>query len=295
MRLLTAVFSYNRYFLLKNTLDSWMEYGPGGDLLIVDDGSTDTRVEALLAEVAQKPGCTVRSQSRDNGQAHGGLYANMNVAAAHAIERGYDYVFFLQDDLQFMWKDDGFQERVERIFRDCPDAAMVSPVFQRGILAPQMRQRLVPHPSGPCWHLTPYAIVDVGIMPVRLLKEKEWLFGKEERSNSDHWVKWGYKLYAMRAPTVAFVPWPEVWSGTGRFGKERSPKEAYFLKPLDDTQTSALRSSTDIPFAEDYCLPWKWSCLSPYWLTKFSWKYYKKYAWERIKNGDGWPKIVRAD
>jgi|GEM_PF-5054273 len=292
MRLLTALFSYNRYHLLQNTVESWREFGPSGDLLIMDDGSDDQRINAYFQQLKTQPRISIQKRDRAQEAQHGGLYANMTLATAYAIENKYSHIFFLQDDVQFMWKDPQFEARVEAIFNTCSDAAMVSPVFQRAITATRIRKRLMPHESGLAWHITPYAIVDMGIMPVQLLKERAWQFDNTEMRNSDAWKHWGYKLYAMPAPTVAFIPWPNVWSGKSHHGHERAPNRPYFLKPLSADQIHHLTATKDIPFAEDCCLPWGWHCLSPYWLTKFQRQYYLRYLWEGMKAGEYWPKWV---
>ncbi len=294
MRLLSAIFSYQRYHLFRNTVDSFFAFGPDSDLLIVDDGSDDPRILAYLAEIAKRPRVTVIRRDREGGAQHGGLYPNMNLAVDHAVEGGYSHIFFLQDDVQFLWKDDDFCKRVEHVFRTQPDAAMVNCFFFKGIVARQMRERLIPFTEADAWHLTPYAIVDIGIMPLALLQEKKWRFGNTESGNSKHWVDWGYKLYALRMPTLAFVPWPQVRSAGRSFGYERKPRRAYFLKPLDAAQIEKLKNMplSAIPYQEHFCLPWGWRCLSPYWFTKFSRKYYLRYLRQCMKDGDFYPKWV---
>lgn len=293
VKLLTAIFGYQRYYLLKNTIDSFCAYGPDSDLLIIDDGSDDPRLLAYLAEIKKRPRVEVIQRDRENNAQHGGLYPNMNLAVDKAIEGGYSHIFFLQDDVQFMWKDETFCDRVEHIFKTRPDAAMVNCFFFKGIIARQLRDRLIPFQDADTWHISPYGIVDIGIMPVSLLQEKKWRFGNTENGNSRHWVDWGYKLYALRAPTLAFIPWPQVRASGKSFGHERKPRRAFFLKPLDDAQIATLKAMplSDIPYQENFCPPWGWKCLSPYWFTKFSWKHYTRYLKQCIKDRDFYPKL----
>ncbi len=294
MRLLAALFCYNRYHLLHNSIQSFLAYGPDADLLVVDDGSDDPRVIAYLEEVKTRPRVTVIRRDRQATDGHGGLYPNMDKAVDQAIAHDYSHIFFLQDDVQFMWKDPQFEARVEHVFKTRPNAAMVNCFFLKGIIARQLRERLEPHEEAKAWHIKPYGIVDIGIMPVALLKEKQWRFIGTENKNSAIWVDWGYKLYALSAPTLAFIPWPEVRVNDKVSGKERTPKREYFLKPLDDAQIKKLQSLplSVIPYHEHYCLPWGWKCFSPYWFTKFSWKHYMRYLKECITDGDFMPKWV---
>ncbi len=294
MQLLTALFSYNRYYLLKNTIDSWIEFGPGGDLLIIDDGSDDLRLVSYLKELTNRNRITVIQRNQNHLNVHGGLYANMTLATQYAIDHAYEYIFFLQDDVQFMWRDEQFLDRIRTIFATCTDAAMITPFFHRAIMARQMRKRLIPHASGLCWHLLPYGIIDIGIMPVQLLKEKKYIFRNSETENSFAWKAWGYKLYSMPAPILAFIPWPEVRSSGRKMGFERLPKRKYFLKPLNEERIAKLKNQgLSIADHEDYCLPWGWSCLSPYWFTKFSNEYWK-YLWKSIRHNERWPKWIRG-
>jgi len=275
MKLLNAVFSYNRYYLLKNTVDSLLEFGPEGDVLVVDDGSDDPRVVEYLRSLEGR--AAVVRRDRQERDFHGGLYENMNLAVDRALAGGHSHVFFIQDDVQFMWKDAGFAARVEKIFAARPDAAMVFPIFQKGILAAALGARMEPHPEAEAWHLTPYGIADMGVMPLSLLREKAWRFLPSEGENARVWRSWGYKLYIPSAPSVAWVPWPTALAFGRRASSERRPVERYFLRPLTGSQTAVLknRSLKDLVYHEDFCLPWGWRCLSPYWFTRSRREYLK--------------------
>lgn len=295
MKLLTAVFSYERYYLLKNTIESFFEFGPQADLLIVDDGSADPRVLEYLKGLESR--ATVLRNSRDTPRIHGALYINMNRAVDFALTHKYSHIYFVQDDVQFMWQDIDFHKRIESVFATCPDAAMVSAIFMKGIQSRQMQQRLLPHPSGLCWHLAPYSIADIGVIPLTLFTKRTWRFTNSEIDNSRSWRQWGYKLYILPTSNLAFVPWPQVHSSNRSFGSERAPREKYFLKPMTQFQVDQLKKAAKnlkkIPFHEDYCLPWGWNCLSPYWFTKLSREYWMC-LWKSIRHNVRWPKLVRA-
>jgi len=278
MRILYVIISYNRYFLLKNAVESLLAYAPAGNLLIVDDGSNDPRLLQYYEHLKRERKAHIRQGTHEGSERilHGGLYRCMNIGMDYAIQHDYSHVFYLQDDVQFMWKDDHLVKRIENVFNRCPDAAMVSPIFQKKIIARAMRARLQPNVAGDCWHMTPYGIADIGCVPVKLLAEKRWRFGETETKNHVQWASWGYKLYCLRAPVIAWVPWPLVYNRETRSGIERYPRKQFLLKPLSPRSIRRLCSLPlgHIPYTEDFCFPWQWWCWSPYCFTVLNMEYW---------------------
>lgn len=276
MKLLTAIFSYNRFYLLRNAVESFFEFGPGGDLLIVDDGSNDPRIAAYLSQIQEEKRATVIFNTGHKKDFTGGLYNNMNRAIEYSLQFEYSHVFFVQDDIQFMWRDIDFQKRVEEFFSSCLDASMVSFVFQKGIVRHMLPERLELASNGLAWSVRPYGVLDQGVMPLSLIRKQKFRFGQRgERENP--WRQWGYKAYLAPEPIFAFVPWPNTWRFDKPSGNEKKPAQKYFLKPLTEQQTKRLHSMgmDHIAYHEDFCFPWGWRCLSPYWFTKKSFEYIK--------------------
>jgi len=268
MKLLNVIFSYNRYYLFKNTVESCLEFGPEGDLLIVDDGSDDVRIIEYLKELKDRKINVIIRDKHLNGF-HGKLYDNMDLATDYAIKNNYKYIFYIQDDMQFMWKDNSFITKVETIFNNNKNVSMISPLFQKGILSDKFNEHFEIISECNCWCRRLYAICDIGIMSVDLLKEKKWKFKKSETENCNTWYNWGYKLYIIKPPILSWIPWSGIeWILTGAI-KNMSPKNRYLLKPFTNEQIDILTNSDlkDIPTHEKYCFPWGWKCLSPYWFT----------------------------
>jgi glycosyltransferase involved in cell wall biosynthesis len=295
MRLLYAITSYNRYFLLKNTVESVFAFAPQGDVLIADDGSTDQALLQYYRQLEAEGRVVVlqKSHAGDAQKMHGGLYDCMNRATEYAIEKGYSHIFYLQDDVQFMWKDSDLLHRIEHVFATHADAAMVNPIFQKKIIARSMRDRLEPYGDADAWHLKPYGIADIGCVRVELLKEKQWRFGATETKNHVQWSTWGYKLYCLRCPVLAWVPWPPVYNRERRQGVERKPRRAFLLKPLSERQVKTLRSLPlqKIPYTEDFCFPWGWWCWSPYCFTILNMEYWNNLR-KAVKRGECFPHPV---
>jgi len=285
VKLLNCVFSYNRFFYLKNTVESLIEYFRFGDTMIVDDGSTDAKTVAYLNELERHGVVVIRQESKVregfNWNAHGGLYENMDTAVQYAISNNYDFIQFIQDDVQFMWHDADLPVRVQHIFEALPDAAQVVNLFFKGVVREETARRLEIIPDAHCYHLRPYGMMDMGINSVPLLKKHSFRFGNgTEKNNSDWWRRRDYKAYLLSSPSMLWVPWPDVIQFDKQCAEGRAPVHKYYLKPLDDEQIGRLanRPLEDIPFAEDYCLPWGWSCPQPYWFTASNPQEYNRLA-----------------
>jgi hypothetical protein len=274
VRLLNCVFSYNRYYYLKNAVESLIEYFRFGDTLIVDDGSTDPSLLDYLSYLETKNVGIIRQPGRSDESfymnSHGGLYENMDTAVQFASIHGYDYIQFIQDDVQFIWHDPQLLTKVETIFRTFTDAAQVGNIFFKGIVRAETLRRLELIPQANCYHLQPYGMSDMGIVPVALLKEHGFRFGNgSEKPNSAWWRRRGYRAYSLSAPTMSWVPWPGVIQFGNESAEGHPPVQKYYLEPLDGHQIERLLTKPlkDVPFAEDYCLPWDWNCPKPYWFT----------------------------
>src|SRR5690606_3426070 len=130
---LICVFTYNRPQLLRNLLASLRQFYPDMDLAVFDDGSTDPEQQQILREL-QAGGSHISITEEGTGDSkHGGLYHNMNRALAYARAKGYRYAYFVQDDMQFLWRDGQLAQRVEDAFRR-PECLMVNFNFLQKIL-----------------------------------------------------------------------------------------------------------------------------------------------------------------
>lgn len=287
MKYLNAVFTYNRPIHLKNCVNSFIEYGPEGDLLVVDDGSSMEEQRRYLDELAAAGAPRIlvwrRTRSGSAGEQRlGGLYANMQSVYDFAAAEGYDYVFFIQDDQQFMWKNPGFWKSVERIFKHHPETLIVRPVFDKLIFSHDVLNRLAQCEvcQGILFKKSWYAAV--GIVRVEQLKAIDWSFRATEGQNNDQSREMGLSMYLMSDPILAFVPSPSTW----RFGSQtrgtKGPSRKYFFKPLSDIQISALLERKTIAYLEDYCIPWGWRAWAPYDFSD-NMRKYRANLWRWIK------------
>lgn len=298
MNPLNVIFSYNRPYLLNNCVRSFHEFGPGGDLLILDDRSDVKEMKALLDKFEQQRIMVHQSVERGEGR-HGRLYNNMEQALSFANEKGYDYIFFIQDDMQFMWKDEDFWEKAEKLFTEQKDALHYRPQFEKIIFSHDKKNMFKYQASTDCWLHLKAAFTAVGVFSIKKLSEVKWKFKNTEVENDSYAKYLGVRLYVSATPVLAFVPEPETWRYRKQMGKSIKPRRKYFLKPLSPEKINQLKSNSrrNIIYLEDYCIPWGWKVLSPYMLSTSNRRKYYKNLWRWIKKSRFrcWPKLVGAD
>ena len=111
-----CIFSYNRPLPLKNLLHSIQKFYPEIPVAIFDDGSTDPTMISLLEGYVQQ-NMRVNYRNHEPGASkHGGLYAAMNRALQYALEQKFRYAYFVQDYMQFLWRDDVMMSRLDMAF-----------------------------------------------------------------------------------------------------------------------------------------------------------------------------------
>ena len=171
MKFLTVIFCYNRFNHMKSMVDSWFEFFDEGDLLIVDDNSTDPDLVAYLDSL-KKDGVNVEIMDKQSqyGHVHGGLYENMDFAVDYARTRGYEYIYFLQDDLQFLWKNPDFLDTIEDLFARFPGTCMIQNSFVQKIWVDRgiVDRKVISIEDGPCY--------TVGITRTDLLVDNNFRF-----------------------------------------------------------------------------------------------------------------------
>lgn len=169
---------------------------------------------------------------------------------------GYDYLQFVRDDMQFVWHDPEILARGDEIFERQLDAAQVILRFFKKIVV-TMPEQVEWVEGGDYFRIRDYGITDTGIARVSLLR------------------KHGYRVYALHAPVLDQVPWPAVQTRKNLLGTLRPAPRDHYLAPLDEAAVALPRGlpAGTLAYHEDYCLPWGWSCLSPYWFTRPSTEY----------------------
>lgn len=289
MKLLNCIISYNRYYYLKNLIDSLEEFFPYGDTIVIDDQSENDNTKQYLNQI-QKNGTKVFYTDIDKtGLLHGGLYHAMDMGVEYASQNGYDYINILQDDLQCMWYDESFAENIEKQFNYSDKVLSICSIFQKRVLKYRMSSRMELIPKIESYLLKPYAITDIAIVHINRFNKLGIRFSDHNSENdfNKYLYLLGFKTMVPKNPLFAWIPWPATIRYEKNKGIEKQPKKKYYYKPLSKKQTSKLhkRDLSDIPYTENYCNTWGYFSLKPYWFTNFSIREYLSYLKKNNRAG----------
>jgi GT2 family glycosyltransferase len=183
--LLICVFSYNRVRELDVCLKSIWDMCPGFKVVIVDDSSNLRGTHQVIERHRAKLSDAIHWQREPRGPrggllARGNLHRNIAAMDHYATERGYSYLFLVQDDMQFVRPlDKRVLNEYQRIFTTEPDAIQVDTRFLRRsgeimLLPLTGAYRYADHD-----HRGGYS--DVGITYLPRLHERGWVWLKGER------------------------------------------------------------------------------------------------------------------
>jgi glycosyltransferase involved in cell wall biosynthesis len=102
MKIKVYIFSFNRGNYLQNCIRSLEDCAPDLPVTIIDDNSDDKNTLKVLQELSERY-TIIRNDPIDmKEEKTGGLYGNMNLAMQEAKNNEYEYVLFIQDDMQMV-------------------------------------------------------------------------------------------------------------------------------------------------------------------------------------------------
>lgn len=272
-KILLCLFTYNRLALVKNAVHSINTFFPWGDCKVIDDGSSDPEVKKFLDKtVAEHSRWSYQIMPRTQGRMYGGYYKNMRFGLQFALEHGYDYCFFFEDDEQLVWKKDDYLEYIERVFSTCPDAIQIQPLLFRRILRYHTNVEYIrtAHAYRTERGFSTSAIWN--LEAVRKNPDYKFIseYGDGLPANSGYWLSKGYRLYLQFDPTVAIIPWV-----TTRMLETHPPEldktngNAFLLNPLTSQELNFLQKrDPSIPAYQEYFQLSKETTARPIWHQK---------------------------
>lgn len=228
------------------------------EVAIFDDNSDDAATKALLQKL-EAEGVTVYRKEKAANSKHGGLYAMMNVAIQYSIEQDYKYAYFVQDDMQFLWRDEDLEKRVRSVFLQ-KECMMCNANFLQKIHTNGIEQRLPRVEGGALYDFAGYGVADTGIIDVDKARASALHFPKEsEEGNGLFWYNNGYKMHWLPQPNLAWVPWPSTY----RY-KNLEDRKVNSLHSLTKAAVAKLTENKDYAYIEDYTATKSW-LPKPYW------------------------------
>lgn len=257
-----AVISCNRAHYLRNCIESVLEFA-GDDLrcgeaevLVIDNGSVETGITEYLCSLPESI-----SLHRFADRTPNELYRAMNHAVEFSRERNRPYIHFIQDDCQFLRRDEELLTRIRRAFEACPDVYQlhVSLAWKMKLWKweNQGQTKVVEVPSGdarPPWkwlHLcdrppcdTGFTRIDlfdrIGLFPDHVTLKgpfmgEQWLYEQCRRIGAA-------RMYSLD-PVMGMLPDAAYVRGDQRIGRYFAPPSRFYLEPLTDHDIRSIREN----------------------------------------------------
>jgi glycosyltransferase involved in cell wall biosynthesis len=209
---LLCIFSYNMGAALQRCLDSIADMCPDFKVAISDDNSDDPVTLAVIEKNRDRLYEAFTNSGSKQGKRHGNLYQNIQTMMDFAWERGFRYLFMLQDDMQFV-RPFSFEVRQQYsdIFAD-EAVIQIDPRFLRYASS----YEVVPGKRG-YRHGPDTAYADVGIVDLARLRKLGWRMQEGERCNQRELAALGKMRVFPFTPIAMHVPFPKLY----RNGKRR--------------------------------------------------------------------------
>lgn len=256
--ILICIFSYNRGDLLGNLLSSVNKYYPEAGLAVFDDGSDEPAVKKILNDLPQGAYLHITDKESPCSR-HGGLYYMMGNAIDYAKGSAYKYAYFVQDDMQFLWRDEQLIVKLESVFR-YKYCLMCNFNFQQKIFRQDVVGELEETRERGYYQYPYHAVLDTGIVDIERAKKVDLQFPfQTENMNGAYWYDKGYRMYWAAQPHITQMPWPKIH----RF-KDTMERKLYRLKKIGSHKLSKLKTNTGLAYLEDYTSTETW-LLKPYW------------------------------
>ncbi len=252
------------YFL--NSIRSVRASAPDDDLLVVDNASGLSALQARLSELSvADPKMHLLSRSSNDVSRNskvGGLYDAYREAVAYAFEHGYGLLHIMQADMQMLWWDDSIVAKALGLFERYPECVNI---HMTAIPRDRRLSEQVSIVEGPLVELPGYGLSDTGLYHLGRWRENEVRFLDSEQAHARHYRRGGLKVLCHPWPAVAQIPWPAVVRNAQVRGREVTPRHPLLLRPLSAEEVAAVKRSREPVWLEDVCIPWGWVCLTPMW------------------------------
>jgi len=209
---LICIFSYNMGATLQLCLTSVNDMCPRFRVAVFDDNSEDPETLAVIDKTRPQLYAAMSNKSPKEGRRHGNLYRNIQAMMDFAFDKGFTYLFLLQDDMQFVRP---FSADVRRQYADIfadESVIQIDPRFLRFSTGYEVEPGMRGYRHGPD---TAYA--DVGIVDLPRLRRLGWRMTEGERENQQELAALGKKRIFPFTPIAMHVPFPKLF----RAGKRR--------------------------------------------------------------------------
>jgi hypothetical protein len=269
--MLIAVMHYERPRHLANMVASLERCAPGCRFVVIDDNSAEPESVLYLRELSTRHSVMVNRSTEAQGFYLGGLHGNMNFMLDYARQHGFKYLFYVQEDQQFVRvMDEHFFKEVTTIFQSYKNIVQVNSTFFKGFYGTDsLRRRYSYDQTGGYYFESAVkdGISDIGIVHLDRLAMREFRFAGSESESGQAAAEAGMRLVLHRNPVLMYTPWPD----NPRNNQEMANALHAGLHPFeymteDDTARLLNRPDEIFPVAE-YFLRADPNLHKPWWYT----------------------------
>lgn len=297
-RLLHVIVGHKFLGYYENAIKSVLATTTNDEILVVDNASNQPEITRRLQEIADsepRVHLVLRTSNDISRNTRvGGLYDAYNEVMAYVLERGYDYVHIMQHDMQMLWWDESVMRRAREIYEEYPECVNISMMSSSRLIL------LSDHPKfikPKLMLLARWGLTDTGLYDIAKWRDRGMRFYDSETEHSRKYLSEGLKVFSHPLPTTVQIPWPVVVRKGKIVGREVDRRQEFLLRPLSPDEITRIKESTDPIWSEDICIPWGWTCLTPFWTTDLrSINYlvglYRDIRHRRLRAA--WPRWVRS-
>ncbi len=254
---LLCIFSYNMGTTLERCILSTFKMCPGFDVALIDDQSEDDVTKAVIEKYRPRMKLCVTSTEDKQGRRHGNLYGNIQRMCRYAQDEGYEFIFLIQDDMQFVRPfDDAILKQYGELFASDDKVLQVDPRFLRKGYAYDILEDVKAYrfPDGDPRR----SYADVGILRLSTLKKLDWTFRESEAENKKVLADLGYVRLFPFSPIVMHVPFPRTYRAgklkTSLFPMRRGEYEFHEMTPREQERMDR-RKLQEIPYFRRFLRP----------------------------------------
>ncbi|GLQ32502.1 hypothetical protein [Litoribrevibacter albus] len=240
-------------------LSSIREFAAGYDCIVYDDGSTNPNTVTTLKNNSDLFKELFLLSKEKKTSSRGRLHQNIQSSYEYALEKGYKYLFFVQDDMQFVRPlNELVLNEYSQYFDADENIIQVDPRFLRRLGAIKINNELHAYSFEDDDDRGSYA--DVGILNVERLNSLNWSFEPSERKNKVKAHNMGLKRIFPFTPIFMHLPYPVIYRKGKKKNKFPYPfvkRGHVFYKPLSEKEIQEMdnRDLTVIPYARDLLTP----------------------------------------
>ena len=195
---------------LATCLQSVKDLCPELKMMIIDDASTDPRTRQIIDKYSSLFREILLQDPVEKVHTRGRLGVNIQLAYNYAVKNGYEYLFLVQDDMQFVRPlNDAVFAEYSAIFEKDSSVIQVDPRFLRRVGELLVDPKVSAYTY--CETDDRRSFADVGILSLQRLQELNWKFEKNERLNKEKAHSMGLRRIFPFTPTIMHLPYPKLF------------------------------------------------------------------------------------